>query len=123
MEIKEAQQDTQATFLRGSIGQMISGLIWLASAALGTWLNERYAILILVLMGMFIFPLTQLALRLLGHSSGLPRNHPFNQLAMQVAFIVPLNLPVIGAAAFHNINWFYPAFMVILGTNFLLKIK
>jgi hypothetical protein len=38
---------------------------------------------------------------------------------MQVAFIVPLNLPVIAAAAAYNINWFYPAFMIVVGTHYL----
>ena len=117
MEIKSAQQDVRSTFVRGSIGQAVSGMIWLLSAALGLWVSQRYAILVLVLAGMFIFPLTQLALRLLGRSAGLPKGHPLNQLAIQVAFIVPLSLPVIGAATLYNINWFYPAFMLVVGTH------
>ena len=119
MEIKVAQQDVQSTFLRGSVGQTVSGVIWLASAALGTWVSERAAILLLVLVGALIFPLTQLGLRLLGRPAGLPKGHPMNQLAMQTAFIAPLSLPVIGAAALYNINWFYPAFMLVLGTHYL----
>lgn len=94
-------------------------MIWLLSAALGLWVSQRYAILVLVLAGMFIFPLTQLALRLLGRPSGLPKGHPLNQLATQVAFIVPLSLPVIGAATLYNINWFYPAFMLVVGTHYM----
>jgi hypothetical protein len=42
-----------------------------------------------------------------------------NGLAMQVAFIAPLSLPVVGAAALYNINWFYPAFMLVLGTHYM----
>jgi len=119
MEIKSAQQDVQRTFMRGSVGQAVSGFIWLVSAILGTWVSERNAIILLVLGGMFIFPLTQLTFRLLGRSAGLPKGPPMNQLAMQVAFIVPLNLPVIGAATLHNTNWFYPAFMLIVGTHYM----
>jgi len=119
MKIESAQQDVRTTFMRGSAGQAVSGFIWLVSAILGTWVSERYAILLLVLGGMFIFPLTQLAFRLLGRSAGLPKGHPMNQLAMQVAFIVPLNLPVIGAASLYNLNWFYPAFMLIVGTHYM----
>jgi len=119
MDIKSAQHEVQTTFLRGSVGQTVSGIIWLVSAALGTWVSERSAILVLVLAGMFIFPLTQLTLRLLGRSGGLPKGHPMNQLAMQVAFIVPLCLPVIGAASLYNINWFYPAFMLIVGAHYM----
>ena len=119
MDIRSAQRDVQSTFLRGSVGQAVSGCIWLASAALAVWASERSAILLLVLLGIFIFPLTQLTLRLLGQRGGLPRGHPMNQLAMEVAFIVPLSLPVVGAATLHNINWFYPAFMLILGVHYM----
>lgn len=119
MEIKSAQQDVQSTFVRGSIGQAVSGIIWLLSAALGIWVSQRHAIVALVLAGMFIFPLTQLSLRLLGRPAGLPKGHPLNQLAMQVAFIVPLSLPMIGAAALYNINWFYPAFTLIVGIHYM----
>jgi hypothetical protein len=119
MEIKTAQQDVRTTFLRGSVGQAVSAMIWLVSAILGTWVSERSAILVLVLAGIFIFPLTQLALRLLGRSGGLPGGHPMDQLAMQVAFIVPLSLPLVGAASLYNINWFYPAFMLILGVHYM----
>jgi hypothetical protein len=119
MDIKAAQQDVRTTFMHGSVGQTISGVIWLVSAVLGTWVSERYAILLLVMGGAFIFPLTQLTLRLLGRSSALPKGHPMNQLATQVAFIVPFSLPLIGAASLYNLNWFYPAFMLVVGTHYL----
>ena len=72
MEIKTAQQDVHTTFARGAVGQAVSGFIWLVSVILGTWSSERNAILMLVLGGALIFPLTQLMLRLLGHPNALP---------------------------------------------------
>ena len=42
-----------------------------------------------------------------------------NALATQVAFTLPLNLPLILAATVHNRYWFYPAFMVALGSHYL----
>lgn len=119
MEIKSAQRDMKSVFVRGSVGQAVSGAIWLASAALATWFSQRYGILLLAVGGAFIFPLTQLCLRLMRRPAELPKGHPFNALAMQVAFIVPLCLPVIGAATLHNINWFYPAFMIVVGSHYL----
>ena len=69
--------------------------------------------------GFFIFPLTQLLLRSMGHAYALPKGHPMNALGMQVAFILPLTLPlVIGIAAFHP-AWFYPALMITLGAHYL----
>ncbi len=38
---------------------------------------------------------------------------------MQIAFTVPLVLPVAGAAALHRTGWFYPACMIIVGAHYL----
>jgi hypothetical protein len=119
MTIAEAQAEVRRVFRCGFMGQFVSGLIWLASAALATWGTPRQAILCLVLGGMFIFPLTQLGLRLMGGPSSLSRGNALDGLGMQVAFTVPLSLPVIGAATLHHLHWFYPAFMIVVGAHIL----
>ncbi len=103
----------------GSVGQAVSGMIWLISAALATWVDVKFAMIALALGGIFIFPLTQLTIKLLGHKASLSKSNPFNRLAMQIAFIIPLNLPVIAAAAMYNQSWFYPAFMIVVGTHYM----
>jgi hypothetical protein len=59
MSIAEAQREVRTIFLNGSVGQAVSGTIWLASAATATFGTKRAAILLLVVGGMFICPLTQ----------------------------------------------------------------
>jgi len=119
MTIAEAQAEARKVYLNGSVGQMVSGFIWLASAALASWGTKRQAILVLVFGGMFIFPLTQLVLRVTGRPASLSAGNPLRFLAMQVAFLVPLILPVAGGAALYNVNWFYPACAVIVGAHYL----
>ncbi len=119
MTIADAQRDVRTTFLGGFPGQLVSGLIWLSSATLGTWGSHRAAIIILAFGGMFIFPLTQLLLRLMGRPASLPKSHPMNALAMQIAFIVGLMLPLIAAATLYHIYWFYPAFLLVVGAHYL----
>lgn len=119
MDISDAQRDVRTVFLGGFAGQLVSSAVWFLSAALATWHSPRTAIEALVFGGMFIFPLTQLLLRLMGGPSGLPKGHPMNALGMQVAFTVPFTLPVVGAATLHNQNWFYPACMVVVGAHYM----
>lgn len=119
MEISDAQREVRSVYRDGAVGQTVSGLIWLLSASLGTWVSVRSSIVTLAVGGMFIFPLTQFVLRLLGGPTTLQTENPLNGLAMQVAFIIPLTIPVIGAATLNNVNWFYPAFMVIVGAHYL----
>jgi hypothetical protein len=119
MEIAKAQKDVRETFLGGFAGQLVSSLVWAASAAACTWHSLRLGELVLLLGGFFIFPLTQLLLRCMGHAYALPKGHPMNALGIQIAFTLPLMLPVlIGMAAVHPV-WFYPAFMIALGAHYL----
>jgi len=71
MLVADAQREVRTAFVGGSMGQLVSGLLWLASAALATWGTPRQAITLLVLGGFFIFPTTQLGLKLLGHAGEL----------------------------------------------------
>ena len=42
-----------------------------------------------------------------------------NSLGRQVAFILPLNLPLVAGATLYRLNWFYPALMIALGSHYL----
>lgn len=119
MDILAAQQDVRRTFLAGYPGQLVSSVIWFLSSAVSTWHSPYAGILILFLGGFFIFPLTQLMLRLMGQPASLPKGHPMNALGMQVAFVLPLTFPLIYAATLLHLYWFYPAFMVALGAHYL----
>jgi hypothetical protein len=119
MTVTEAQREVRTIYRGGAVGQVVSGAIWLVSSALSTWAGIAPGIIGLVVGGMFIFPLTQLVLRLAGRPYSLSPANPMRQLAMQVAFIVPLTLPVAGGAALYNVNWFYPACMVLVGAHYL----
>lgn len=119
MEISTAQSDVRATFLGGFAGQLVSSIIWGASAAAATWYSHNAGIIVLVVAGCFIFPLTLLVLRVMGRPAGLPKGHPMNALGMQVAFMLPLNLPLVAAATLFRHNWFYPSVMLLLGTHYL----
>ena len=61
----------------------------------------------------------QLSLRLVGRSGHLRAGSPMKDLAMQVAFLVPLCLPIAFAAAQANPGWFYPAVSLIVGAHYL----
>jgi hypothetical protein len=118
MLVREAQRQMRAAYLGGFAGQLVSGALWLSSAALATWGSRRAAFLMLVVGGVLIYPLTRLVLRAMGRPGGAPGN-PLNALAMQVAFIVPLGLPLVAAATLHRPAWFYPAFMLLVGAHYL----
>jgi hypothetical protein len=58
-------------------------------------------------------------LRSMGRAYALPKGHPMNALGIQVAFTLPLTLPVVLGIAALRPAWFYPAFMIVLGAHYL----
>jgi hypothetical protein len=117
--ITDAQRDVRTVFLGGFAGQLVSGAVWLVSAATATWRAPKAAMEVLVVAGFFIFPMTQLLLHVMGRPSSLPKGHPMNALGIQVAFVLPFCLPVVFAATAFRQNWFYPAVMIVLGAHYL----
>ncbi len=118
MHISDAQREVRTVFLGGAVGQAVSSALWFLSAALATWMSVRQGILLLVIGGAFIFPLTQLVLRVMGRRASLSADNPMSQLAMQVAFTIPVNLLVVAGATLYRLNWFYPACMVVVGAHY-----
>lgn len=119
MTFEDAQSEMRDVYLSGSVGQIVSGAVWLVSAALATWASRDAGMLALVFGGMFIFPMTQAALVATGRRASLGASNPMRPLAMQVAFFVPLCIPVAIAASRHRPGWFYPAFMIVVGAHYL----
>ena len=119
MRVADAQREVRTVYLGGFAGQLVSAAVWSASAATTMAVSPRHGWLVLVAGGFVIFPLTQLVLRLLGRRASLAADNPLRELAIEVAFIVPLLLPLAGAAALVRSEWFYPACMVIVGAHYL----
>ena len=38
---------------------------------------------------------------------------------MQVAFVLPFSMPLLLPVSQYNLNWFYPALMILLGAHYL----
>jgi hypothetical protein len=119
MLVKDAQREVRTVFIGGFWGQLVCSALWLASAILGTWVTPRAAIIELVMGGFFIFPATQLLLRLSGRPASLKSENPLGQLAMQIAFTLPICMLLLVPIAEFRLNLFYPAFMIILGAHYL----
>ena len=119
MLVQDAQLETRTVFVGGFWGQLVTSTIWFASAALATWATPRAAIIALVGAGFFIFPLTQLMLRLAGGPTSVAKENPLGKLGMQIAFTLPLSMPLLIPVTQFDLNLFYPATMVLVGAHYL----
>lgn len=119
MNLIDCQREMRSAFLGGFAGQLVSGLIWLVAAALATSLSPGAGMAALFFGSMGIFPLTQLMVRLLGRPGKVSPENGLWSLGSQVAFTVPLNFLLVGAATLYRENWFFPAAMVVVGAHYL----
>ena len=119
MTLEDAQSEMRLVFRRGSVGQLFTGLVWLGSAALATVVDKRLAIVALLVGGMLIFPLTQVVFRWRGGRTSPSRQNPLPGFALQSVFAMGALYPLVYAAALHNLNWFYPAFMIVVGVHYV----
>jgi len=119
MDIRDAQREVRSVYTGGFWGQLVSSVIWLVAAALGTWETPKASILAVVGAGFFIFPLTQMMLLLSGRPARVSRENPLHWLGMQVAFVLPLSMLLLVPVGQYCLNWFFPALMILLGAHYL----
>ncbi len=119
MTVIDSQREMRAAFLGGFAGQLISGLIWLLASAVSLWIAPRYGMALLFFGSMFIFPLTQGLIRLLGRPGKVSPTNGLWHLGTQTAFTVPINFLLVGAATLYREHWFFPAAMIVVGAHYL----
>jgi len=117
--VQDAQREVRTVYFGGFWGQLVSAVIWLASALVGTFVSPRGAIIAVVVGGFFIFPITQLLLRLTSRPASVSAANPLNGLAMQIAFTLPLSMLLLAPVTAFRLNWFFPALMILVGAHYL----
>ena len=119
MKISEGQFEMRSAFLGGFGGQLVSGIIWLVAAAVSLITKPTIGMAALFFGSMFIFPLTQLFVRLIGRPGKVSKENGLWYLGSQTAFTVPINFLLVGAATLYKTEWFFPAAMIVVGSHYL----
>jgi len=119
MKIAEAQRELRIRYAGGFHGQFVSGVLWLAAAALATWSTPRAAIATVILGGFLIFPLTELLIRLTGPARPLSDDNALSGLGMQVAFVLPVSMLLLIPVALYRLTWFFPALTILVGAHYI----
>jgi hypothetical protein len=118
MNIAEAQKEIRLRFAGGFYGQLVSSVVWLGSAVLADRVSTGAAMVCLVFGGFFIFPMTEFLARA-NKAPPLSRGNALRWLGMQVAFVLPLSMPLLLPVTRYSIGLFYPAMMILLGAHYL----
>lgn len=120
MTLDDHQRDMRDAFAAGAPGMAVSGLVWLAAAAMaarGPFVN---AVLTLFGGGMLIFPLGVVACKALGRRGVQAAGNPLGALAIASTVWMIACLPLAYVVASREASWFFPAMMCVIGGRYLV---
>ncbi len=120
MTLADHQRDMRDAFASGAPGMAVSGLVWLAAAAMAARGPFANAVLTLFGGGVLIFPLSVVACKLLGRRGVQATGNPLGALAMASTVWMIVCLPLAYVVAGREPSWFFPAMMCVIGGRYLV---
>ena len=110
--------EMRLTYLGAVPHTLFTSFIWFISGLLGTY-SKPTAILFFIIGGTFIFPGGELLRKLMQAPNCISRENKLKQFFMLLAFTIPLSYPLVYLAIQANVNYFFPAFMILIGAHYL----
>lgn len=83
-ELAAAQSELRYAYRSASVGQLYSGLVWLASAAVWVFVGTAAGVLVLLIGGVFIYPMTVLVSRGLDSPGTIPSTNPLREAGVTI---------------------------------------
>ncbi|ROI00176.1 DUF7010 family protein [Chryseobacterium daecheongense] len=117
--LSEAQKDMGVGYGYGSIGVFVSGSVWLVSSLTAYFYSFQQAVWVLMIGGVFIFPLATLMGKLIGIKGQHSKNNPLGKLAMEGTIWMIMCIPLAYGLSLNNIGWFFQGMMMIVGGRYL----
>ena len=114
-----AQTDMRKGYANGSIGIIVSGLIWLISATTSYQYSAKQAVWTLLIGGIFIHPVSLLISKAIGRNGTHTKGNPLGNLAMEGTVFMIMCLPVAFGLSLQHAEWFFQGMLLIIGGRYL----
>jgi hypothetical protein len=115
----QAQTDMCRSYANGSIGTIVSGLMWLISATVAYQYSTKKAIWTLLIGGMLIQPVSVLLYKIIGLSGNHTKGNPLGNLGMEVTIFMIMCLPIAFGLSLQYSEWFFQGMLLIIGGRYL----
>jgi len=116
---EHAQTDMCKGYASGSIGVIVSGLIWLISATICYHYSAKQAVWALLIGGMFIHPVGVILSKVIGLSGTHSKGNSLGNLAMEGTIFMIMCLPLAFGLSFQHVEWFFQGMLLIIGGRYL----
>lgn len=111
--------EMRQTYLCAAPHTFYASLAWIGSGVLGDLASKGMSILVFIIAASMIFPAGEWLRKMIKVPNRLSVHNKLPLLFTLLAFTIPLSYPIIYMACQHNINYFFPAFTVLIGAHYL----
>ena len=115
----QAQTDMRRGYANGSVGIIVSGLMWLISAIVMYQYSANQAVWTLLIGGMLIHPVSVLLYKIIGLSGNHTKGNPLGNLAMEGTIFMIMCLPIAFGLSLQYAEWFFQGMLLIIGGRYL----
>jgi hypothetical protein len=111
-------KEIRHSYLGGFSILMLEGFFWILAGIIGNMVSYNIGILIIIVSGIFFYPLGQLFQVILRRPK-ISKENSLNALFTQISLIIPFSLPIVLMVTLGNINLFFPALTIVVGAHYL----
>lgn len=117
--IAEAQHNMRFSYLSGAPGIFASAIAWFAAGVVALQVAPEKAVIALFIGGMLIYPVGVLLAKAMGRPGTHTKGNPLGRLAMEGTVLMLLCLPITFAVSTFQVQWFFPAMLLVIGGRYL----
>ena len=119
MTLAEAQTDMRRGYCSGAAGILASAIAWSCAAGTAIVASPQRAMWVLLIGGVLIFPASVLICRLLGARGSHSKGNPLGPLAGASTFWLVFCILVALVLGLLQVQWFFPAMLLVIGGRYL----
>lgn len=117
--LQDAQEDMKNGYGYGSVGVIVSGIVWLISSSAVNFYSPKNGIWTLIIGGMLIFPVSNLIGKLIGFKGGHDKNNPLAKLTMEGTIWMIMCIPLAYGLSLIKVEWFFQGMLMIIAGRHL----
>lgn len=119
MTVAEAQADMRHGYCSGGAGILASAIAWSCAAGTAIFTSPHRAMWVLLIGGVLIYPASVLICRLLGARGNHGKGNPLGSLAGASTFWLVFSILVALVLGLLQVQWFFPAMLLVIGGRYL----
>lgn len=117
--IATAQTAMRNEYRNGATGVLVSGIVWLTTAAVIDIFSTKQAVWALLIGGGLIHPISTLINKMMGVKVATNKGNPLTGLAMEGTIFMMMTIPIAYGLSLQRPEWFFQGMGLIIGGRYL----